>query len=154
MLLGMQLISGSSDGLIRLWTIRSGECENTFDSHTDRVWAIATMNITSNHTEVNEESEDRGEQKGSETEEIFFSGGSDSKLIVWGDHTEREEKQRLIQAESTLLLEQQMQNDLRNKRYDKVAPISPPLFYSFYYSNPCNFPIRSLINNNSKQRLN
>ena len=117
---GMQLISGSSDGLIRLWTIRSGECENTFDSHTDRVWAIATMSITSKHQEENGESDERGEQKGQETEEIFFSGGSDSKLIVWGDHTEREEKQRLMEAESTLLLEQQMQNDLRNKRYDKV----------------------------------
>lgn len=28
-------------GLIRLWTIRSGECENTFDMHSDRVWSIA-----------------------------------------------------------------------------------------------------------------
>jgi WD40 repeat protein len=38
---GMQLLSGAADGLIRLWTIRSGECENTFDLHSDRVWAIA-----------------------------------------------------------------------------------------------------------------
>lgn len=38
---GMQLLSGAADGLIKLWTIRSGECENTFDLHADRVWAIA-----------------------------------------------------------------------------------------------------------------
>ena len=120
---GMQLISGSSDGLVRLWTIRSGECENTFDSHTDRVWAIATMTIPAKHKEGNGEQQERGEETGPATEEIFFSGGSDSKLIVWGDHTEREEKQRLMEAESTLLLEQQMQNDLRNKRYDKVVPL-------------------------------
>ena len=44
---GMQLLSGAADGLIRLWTIRSGECENTFDLHTDRVWAIAVGNTNS-----------------------------------------------------------------------------------------------------------
>ena len=42
---GMQLISGASDGLVRLWTIRTGECENTFDQHADRVWALATATL-------------------------------------------------------------------------------------------------------------
>jgi len=42
---GMQLISGASDGLVRLWTIRTGECENTFDEHADRVWALATATV-------------------------------------------------------------------------------------------------------------
>jgi hypothetical protein len=53
-------------------------------------------------------------------EKTFFSGGSDSKLYVWNDVTQLEEMKRLDEAESNLLLEQQLQNDIRNKRYDKV----------------------------------
>jgi len=39
---GMQLVSASADGLIKLWTVRNGECENTFDSHKEKIWALAT----------------------------------------------------------------------------------------------------------------
>ena len=102
---GMQLLSGAADGLIRLWTIRSGECENTFDLHSDRVWALAV-----GHT--------------SSTDGMFFSGGSDSKLLVWHDATQSEETKRLDEVEQGLLIEQQLQNDIRNKRYDKVRSCS------------------------------
>jgi U3 small nucleolar RNA-associated protein 13 len=34
---GMQLISASSDGLLKLWNIKTGECVNTFEGHTDKV---------------------------------------------------------------------------------------------------------------------
>lgn len=37
----VQLLSVSSDGLMKLWTMRSQECEATFDEHNDRVWALA-----------------------------------------------------------------------------------------------------------------
>jgi U3 small nucleolar RNA-associated protein 13 len=97
----MQLLSGAADGLIRLWTIRTGESENTFDMHSDRVWAIAPSTTAAN-------------------EGTFFSGGSDSKLLVWKDATQAEEIKRLSDMEENLLVEQQLQNDIRNKRYDKV----------------------------------
>jgi hypothetical protein len=57
---------------------------------------------------------------GSSTEGMFFSGGSDSKLLVWHDATQSEETKRLDEAEQNLLADQQLQNDIRNKRYDKV----------------------------------
>ena len=96
---GTQLLSGSADGLIRLWTIRTGECENTFDEHQDKVWTICCN--------LNDDSK-------------FFSGGSDSRFIVWKDFTEETENDRLKVEEETLLLEQQMHNDIRNKRYGEV----------------------------------
>ena len=40
---GSQLVSGSADGLLRLWTVRTGECEATFDRHVDKVWAVRTL---------------------------------------------------------------------------------------------------------------
>ena len=30
------------DGLVKVWTIRTGECVTTLDGHTDRVWALTT----------------------------------------------------------------------------------------------------------------
>lgn len=37
----LQLLSVSSDGLMKLWTIKTQECDATFDEHSDRVWALA-----------------------------------------------------------------------------------------------------------------
>ena len=96
---GQQLMSTSADGLVKLWTIRTGECENTMDKHEDKIWAIATG---------------KGQGK------TFFSAGSDSKLHMWTDATESLEEERLKKQESTLLIEQQMQNDIRGKNYGKA----------------------------------
>jgi len=37
---GQQLITAGGDGLLKLWTIKSGECVATFDQHEGRVWAL------------------------------------------------------------------------------------------------------------------
>jgi hypothetical protein len=68
---------------------------------------------------------------------MFFSGGSDSKLLVWHDATQSEETKRLDEAEQNLLADQQLQNDIRNKRYDKVRTVSVRTnTYCFKYSPP------------------
>jgi WD40 repeat protein len=82
---GTQLVSGSADGLVRLWTIQTGECEGTFDEHQDKIWSICVS---------------------SSNEKQFFSGGSDSKLLKWMDVTAEEEAKRLSDREQNLLLEQ------------------------------------------------
>lgn len=53
-------ISGS-DGLMKLWTIKSNECVKTFDEHEDKVWALAV----------------------SKTETVAVTGGADSTIIIW-----------------------------------------------------------------------
>jgi len=106
---GTQVVSGSADGLLRLWTIRTGECENTFDEHMDKVWTICTSPVE---------------------DDIFISGGSDSKILFWRDVTETEEKERLEKEEEVLLVEQQMYNDIRGKRYEKALAASIGLGHS------------------------
>ena len=34
---GMQLVSVGGDGLMKIWTIKTGACVNTFDEHEDKV---------------------------------------------------------------------------------------------------------------------
>ena len=55
------MIFSGSDGLIKLWTIKSNECVKTLDDHEDKIWAVTV----------------------SKTEEKFISGGADSTLIEW-----------------------------------------------------------------------
>ena len=128
---GTQLLSSSADGLIRLWTLRSGECENTMDMHEDRVWALEYLPVES--TEAGDGSE--VVQSRQQHEHVFFSGGSDSRVIVWRDVTEEEELQRLAAVEEDLLMEQQLQNDLRNRRFDSALNVALNLGHSLKVLN-------------------
>lgn len=51
-----------ADGLLKLWSIRTGECAGTFDAHDDRVWALAA---------------------GGQHESLVATGGADARVVVW-----------------------------------------------------------------------
>jgi U3 small nucleolar RNA-associated protein 13 len=70
-----QLVSAGGDGLVKVWTIRNGECETTLDNHSDRVWSLA---LTAN-------------------EDVLVSGGGDSVITFWQDTTALE-KEKQAQA--------------------------------------------------------
>lgn len=38
---GMQIITASGDGLLKLWNIKTSECACTLEQHSSRVWALA-----------------------------------------------------------------------------------------------------------------
>ena len=140
---GLQLLSSSADGLIRLWTIRTGECENTFDRHNDKIWAITiapetSKTTTSNTTVSNEEEVVVDEEEHAHTVAastntssaavyertgVFYTGGSDSLILRWRDVSQAEAENRLRLVEEEMLVEQQLQNDLYHKRYGKVCYI-------------------------------
>jgi len=70
-----QLVSAGGDGLVKVWTIKSGECDTTLDNHTDRIWSLAL----------------------SEEENILVSGGGDSVITFWEDSTAAE-KEKVAKA--------------------------------------------------------
>ena len=78
---GTQLVSSASDGLIKLWNIKTNECVSTFDEHSDKIWALS---VTKN-------------------EERFISGGADGKLVLWKDVTTEEREKELEKREEILL---------------------------------------------------
>src|SRR5271169_4949162 len=67
-----QLVSASGDGLVKVWTIKSGECDTTLDNHTDRVWSLAL----------------------NEDENLLASGGGDSVITFWEDTTALEKEKQ------------------------------------------------------------
>lgn len=150
---GLQLASCSADGLLRLWTIRSGECENTFDRHRDKIWALAAPpeayyhisadGVDDKDTETEKEEDDPSNddamaaQEAGETRRLLFTGGSDSRLLLWQDATREQESNRLHEAEQEILLEQQMQNDLRHKRFGKVSESCCVILHRICYRILC-----------------
>jgi U3 small nucleolar RNA-associated protein 13 len=132
---GQQFITTSADGLLRLYNVRNSECENVFDVHEDRVWALEYFTSSSSSSAV-EQDQDEGsvrkeKEKAKEQQDHYLvSGGSDSKLILWKDMTKEEEEQEIAKKEELLLLEQQLYNDLRNKNYAKALSLALSLKHS------------------------
>ena len=67
-----QLVSAAGDGLVKIWTIKNGECDTTLDNHTDRIWSLAL----------------------NEDESILVSGGGDSVISFWEDTTALEKEKQ------------------------------------------------------------
>lgn len=96
------MFSSGSDGLIKLWTIRTNECESTMDGHADKVWALDLSPCGT----------------------ALFSGGADSKIAVWRDTTkERNDAVREVE-EQNIMMEQQLSNHLRRKNYEKALDVA------------------------------
>lgn len=91
---GMQILSAGSDGLLKVWTIKTSECATTLDKHEGRIWAVA---LASN-------------------ESSFYSGGSDSKLILWKDVTEKKKTETIEIRQSAILQEQELMNLLNQRK--------------------------------------
>lgn len=131
---GTQLMSCSADGLVRLWTVRSGECVNTFDEHEDKVWALEHRPAVTVGAVGSESGEDlnaaMGAASGPAQPAIIFSAGSDSRLLVWCDHTAQEEQKRVVALEENLLLEQQLHSDMKNRKYGDALSIALRLGHS------------------------
>ena len=92
------MISSGSDGLLKLWTIRTNECETTLDGHANKAWAL---DLSPDST-------------------ALFSGGADSKIAVWRDVTEEREDARRVKEERNVMLEQKLANHLRSGRFEKA----------------------------------
>jgi U3 small nucleolar RNA-associated protein 13 len=134
---GQQFITTSADGLLRLYNVRNSECENVFDVHEDRVWALEYF-TSSSSASASASGEEQGQQEGERKEKVkakeqdhyVLSGGSDSKLILWKDMTKEEEEQEIAKNEELLLFEQQLYNDIRNKNYSKALSLALSLKHS------------------------
>ena len=93
-----QLVSAGGDGLVKVWTIKSGECDTTLDNHTDRIWSLAL----------------------NENENCLVSGGGDSVITFWEDTTALE-KEKQAQALEERVEKYLLSTDKSNCREQELA---------------------------------
>ena len=96
------MVSSSSDGLLKIWNIKTNDCLNKYDEHTDKIWALCTNSF----------------------ENKFLTGGADSKLILWKNITNEIHEQEMEKREDILLKEQELMNCLKDKKYKKALKLS------------------------------
>lgn len=73
---GQQLLSTGSDGLLKLWTVKTRQCVQTFDEHQGKAWAMAV----------------------SEDEKRLVTGAEDAALVMWRDVTQEEKDKAAEEA--------------------------------------------------------
>lgn len=100
---GTQLMTSGSDGLLKLWSVRTSECVNTFDGHEDKVWALAL---------------------GGNDGALAASGGGDGGVVLWEDCTTADADVAALEAEETLLQEQDLSNAVHAKNWKKAAKLA------------------------------
>eukprot|EP00795_Rhopilema_esculentum_P008648 gene8648-14663_t len=99
---GMQIISSGSDGLIKIWNVKTNECLNTLDGHADKVWSLAL----------------------NKTEDTLVTGGGDSVLNIWKDVTEEERLEEEAKQENMILKDQELSNLLGKKKFTKAIGLA------------------------------
>ena len=92
-----QLVSSGSDGLVKLWSLRTSECVSTLDGHEDKVWALDAV-------------EDGGRCE-------LLSGSGDSQLVRWADVSEERQRDASAAQAQELLAQQQLSNALRAREF-------------------------------------
>ncbi|XP_010783847.1 transducin beta-like protein 3 [Notothenia coriiceps] len=99
---GTQLLTSGSDGLVKLWTIKTNECVKTLDAHQDKVWGLHS----------------------SQKDNKIVTGSADSNITVWVDVTEVELAEEQAKQEDQILKQQELSNLLHEKKYLKALGLA------------------------------
>ena len=102
-------MSTGADGLLKLWTIRTNECEATMDAHSDKVWGLSVRHD--------------GAQ--------IVTGGADSVLNVWRDVTTEQDEAEVAAAEQRTLREHQLLSKMHVKDFGAAIELAFELGHSY-----------------------
>jgi U3 small nucleolar RNA-associated protein 13 len=99
---GTQLMTSGGDSLVKVWTVRTGECNTTLDKHSDKLWSIAVAN--------------NGEK--------IATGGSDASVLVWRDATEQHAKEAAAREEERTQKQQKLENAMVSREYANAVELA------------------------------
>jgi U3 small nucleolar RNA-associated protein 13 len=108
---GLQLMTSGADGLLKLWNVKDAECVNTFDAHTQKIWALAARTETIDAPDKSAELE-------------IVSGGGDSLMNVWHDVTGMEAEDAVLATEEAILKQQSLYTAMATRDYFKAIQLT------------------------------
>jgi len=101
-----QIISSTTNGLIRVWSLREEQCVAEYRNHYDKIWRIIPM-LKSGHNLIDQKKE----------KERFLSIGCDSILNIWEDHTVTIEKEATKQQHRVAINKTKINNFIHNGQW-------------------------------------
>lgn len=96
---GAQFVSADSGGILRVWTISSGESENTFEAHDDKVLCITHFEVSLFVVQIWTVCVRGGGEE-------VVTAGSDGQIIVWKDVTEEKRAEEEVKRREKIQQEQ------------------------------------------------
>jgi U3 small nucleolar RNA-associated protein 13 len=95
-------LTSASDGLLKIWSIKTNESIRTYDEHDNKCWALCI----------------------DQNEDICVTGGADSKLIIWKNVTNQINEENQEKQNEIILNEQKLSNCLIDKNYKKALKLA------------------------------
>lgn len=106
---GSRLVSAGSDGLIKVWDVRRGECLSTIDAHADRIWTLITM---ANPTGESDQ---------------MLTGDASGVLKMWRDVSEERALSAQVLRDEVIIKEQELSNMILRKDYTNAILLAMQL---------------------------
>lgn len=117
--MGLQLISGDSEGVVKLWNYRKATCLFSVHQHAGRIWSLDIFEDFKF-----EEGEQTSLLKTQRTEDIrILSGDNDCGLFLWSDDTHRVQAQNLQERQERKVLHSQLEMHMREQRFREAVTL-------------------------------
>lgn len=100
--MGLQLASASVDGVVKLWNLKKQNCVNTFEMHGDKIW---TMDLIERIEKIESS---QNEEPSFKSTIHLVTGGCDSTIKLWRDHTTEWESEEKKERLNRILQEQKL----------------------------------------------
>ena len=113
--LGLQIISGDSQGAIKLWNFRKAVCLYTIHKHEGKIWALDVY-----------ESFKFGNDKidTQNTEDIqILSGDNNSTLFLWKDNTQEIEVKNLADRQRRKVIHDEIEMKIKESNFEEAIEI-------------------------------
>ena len=107
---GLNVASAGGDGLVKIWSLASGECATTLDNHSDRVWTLAVKpasNLSS-----------------AQTPHILTSGSADSSVTFWRNTSASTHAAALAQEAAQIEQRQSLSNHIAASNYREAIVLA------------------------------
>ena len=97
---GHHLVTGSSDGLIKVWWVSRQECTATLDMGETKVWCLAVDG------------------------ESIIAGGEGGRLQVWKDDTQEQEAGKQEEEDRMVVKHQRLSNLIQEKKWTEAVKLA------------------------------
>lgn len=114
--IGLQILSGDSEGVVKLWNYRKGSCLFSIHKHQGRIWALDVFEKFKF-----EEGEETRLIRAQFTEQIkILSGDNDCGLFLWADDTQTAQAEILGDRQKRKVIHDELELKIKDSQFKEA----------------------------------